>query len=296
MTEELETNENVTSQPTEVLLTDLQKNYYQRDGFLVIKNFVPEDICRFLVQHAMDLISHFNSDESKLSFSTTTHEHANHDYFLGSGDKIRFFFEENVRDKHGNLVVDKQQAINKIGHALHDLDPVFNLFSRSHKIARLMNELEIHHPLLVQSMYICKQSFIGGEVTCHQDSTYLYTEGQPVTGLWFALEDATLENGCLWAIPGGHHSPVKSRMLRDENNKIATEFYDNSPWDLKKMIPLEVQRGSLIMLHGRLPHMSRENISSRSRHAYTLHIISGDSHYAENNWLQRASPFKGFNL
>ena len=53
-------------------------------------------------------------------------------------------------------------------------------------------------------MYIFKQPNIGGEVTCHQDSTFLYTEPIDIVGLWFALEDATIENGCLWAIPGGH--------------------------------------------------------------------------------------------
>ena len=53
-------------------------------------------------------------------------------------------------------------------------------------------------------MYIFKQPGIGGEVGCHQDATFLYTEPMTVTGFWFAIEDATLENGCLWAAPGGH--------------------------------------------------------------------------------------------
>lgn len=135
-----------------------------------------------------------------------------------------------------------------------------------------------------------------GEVTCHQDQTYLYTEKQPVVGFWFALEDATLENGCLWAIPGGHHIPLKARSIRRKDDRVTTEVYDNTPWPLDKMIPLAVPRGSLIVLHGLLPHMSQENVSSRSRHAYTLHVISGDDNYPEDNWLKRPShmPLKGF--
>jgi phytanoyl-CoA hydroxylase len=50
-------------------------------------------------------------------------------------------------------------------------------------------------------MYIFKQPRIGGEVTCHQDSAFLYNDPISIAGLWFALEDATTENGCLWAIP-----------------------------------------------------------------------------------------------
>ncbi|MEQ1790245.1 MAG: phytanoyl-CoA dioxygenase family protein, partial [Rickettsiales bacterium] len=138
--------------------------------------------------------------------------------------------------------------------------------------------------------------YIGGEVTCHQDSTYLFQVEQPITGLWFALEDATLENGCLWAIPGGHHTALKSRMIRDHEDKIRTEIYDATPFAPDRMIPLEVSRGSLIVLHGLLPHMSYANTSSRSRQAYTLHIGSELCTYPENNWLQRSSdlPFRGF--
>ena len=78
---------------------------------------------------------------------------------------------------------------------------------------------ELTSRLLLQSMYIFKQPNIGGEVTCHQDATFLYTEPLRMVGLWFALEDATIENGCLWVIPGGHRLGLKSRFVRVE---IAT--------------------------------------------------------------------------
>ena len=94
----------------------------------------------------------------------------------------------------------KERSINKIGHALHDLDPVFDGFSRTARLAQLAADLTVARPLLLQSMYIFKQPHIGGEVTCHQDATFLYTEPLGVTGLWFAIEDAMIENGCLWAI------------------------------------------------------------------------------------------------
>ena len=87
-------------------------------------------------------------------------------------------------------------------------------FSRSLKIKELVLALGIEHPLFLQSMYIFKQPNIGGEVTCHQDATFLYTEPLRMAGLWFALEDAGVENGCLWAIPGGHKLGLKSRFMR----------------------------------------------------------------------------------
>ena len=278
------------------VLSQQQQKDFQRDGFLVIKDFVTSDVCDQLIHRAKTLINEFEPDAVKTIFSAHDQRHAKNKYFLDSGDKIHFFFEEGAINQDGELIKDKSVSINKIGHALHDLDPVFASFSRTDHIAGLVRDIGIANPLLLQSMVICKQPFIGGEVNCHQDSTYIYVEGQPVLGLWFALEDATLENGCLWAIPGGHHMPLKARSLRDSNDHVSVVVYDDTPWPLEKMVPLEVTRGSVILLHGLLPHMSKENVSAKSRHAYTLHIISGDHEYSHDNWLRRSSemPLRGF--
>jgi phytanoyl-CoA hydroxylase len=221
----------------------------------------------------------------------TTHEQSRvaDEYFLTSGDKIRFFFEENAFTPDGALKHSKERSINKIGHALHDLDPVFNRFSRSQKILALAKDLGLKNPLLLQSMYIFKQPGIGGEVSCHQDSTFLYTEPIDIAGLWFALEDATIENGCLWAIPGGHKHGLKSRWIRTAEGKMEFRILNEDPWVETEFIPLEVTKGSLIILHGLLPHKSLENRSARSRHAYTLHLIGGEAYYPADNWLQRVS-------
>ena len=210
---------------------------------------------------------------------------------MESSDKIRFFFEENAFNPDGTLKQSKEQSINKIGHALHDCDPIFDQFSRAAKVKELIRDLGLTNPLLMQSMYIFKQPKIGGEVNCHQDSTFLYTEPNAIAGLWFALEDATVENGCLWAIPGGHHEGLKSRWVRNGNGSMKFINLDTKGWDTGRLIPLEVSKGTLILLHGLLPHLSRQNTSPRSRHAYTLHVISGDVDYPDDNWLQRTAEF-----
>src|SRR5437764_2701845 len=160
---------------------------YERDGFLVLENFIRGDDCDALRAHAEELVRDFDLRGVVSVFSTQEQTRTSDDYFLESGDKIRFFFEENAFLTDGSLRQSKERSINKIGHALHDLDPVFDSFSRTPEIERLVSDLGIADPLVLQSMYIFKQPHIGGEVNCHQDATLLFTEHLRTVGLCFAL-------------------------------------------------------------------------------------------------------------
>ena len=188
---------------------------------------------------------------------------------------------------HDSSIIKNQQKyiINKIGHALHDLDDVFFEFSHRRELDILAKSIGIKKPLLLQSMYIFKQPKIGGEVVCHQDSTFLYTEPESAVGFWVALEDATIENGCLQVASGGHKGPLR-KLFKRENNKMKMEELSNEPFPQTDTF-VEVKKGSLVLLHGRLPHYSCENKSLNSRHAYTLHVIDGKTKYLDYNWLQR---------
>jgi phytanoyl-CoA hydroxylase len=242
-----------------------------------------------------ELVEAIEPGEVATIFSTTRHSHAQDRYFLDSGDKIRFFFEEEAFDPSGRLKQSKDRSINKVGHALHDLDPVFDRFSRQPALAELVAALGMDEPLLLQSMYIFKQPRIGGEVVCHQDAAFLHTEPISVLGLWFALEDATTQNGCLHVAPGGHRGPLRSRFVRD-GYRTETITLDATPLPREGLQPLEVPQGTLVVLHGLLPHASAPNRSASSRHAYTLHVIDGRAGYSPDNWLQRAPamPLRGF--
>ena len=194
---------------------------FRRDGFGVVRGFASGEECDEMMERMRKLIEDWDPSELVVFRTDDKQEaaQARSDYFLKSGDKVRFFLEPwAVDDTTGGIKSDvaKETCLNKVGHGLHVADRVFRAYSRSRKVAALARTLGWVDPVLPQSMYIFKQPNDGAEVTSHQDSTFLHTEPrQTCLGLWLALQDATLTNGCIWARPGSHKEPLRRRFARN---------------------------------------------------------------------------------
>ena len=274
-----------TSLQHSTMLKKNQINEFNQNGYLVIENYISTQQRHRLMQRAEQLIEEFQPLNNRSVFTTNEQERTSDDYFLGSGSNIRFFFEEEAIDQHGHFTVPKQRSINKIGHAQHVLDPEYKQVVDELDFHSLGRQLGIQSPRSIQSMHVFKQPNIGAEVALHQDSTFLYTEPMSCIGFWFALEDANEENGCLQAMTG-HKIPLKKRFHLSENGGTEFEILDDEPWPLTPLELLEVPAGTLIILHGQLPHYSAANTSEKSRQAFTLHLVDAVCNYPTNNWLQ----------
>jgi phytanoyl-CoA hydroxylase len=269
---------------------------FEEAGVIILRGFVEPDACKALQARTSELVDAFDPQSVRSIFSSKSNVQLGDEYFIRSGGDIGFFFEEDAFDAAGDLKHDKRHSINKMGHAMHDIDPLFDEFSRAPELAALAASLGVADPLLVQSMYIFKPPRIGGEVVCHQDSTYLYTEPETCIGFWFAIDDADEGNGCMQFVPGGHKAPLRRLNYRTEEGALVTDVIDDAPLNDHLAAPAPAACGDLVIFHGRAPHMSAPNRSARSRHAYTLHIVDGAAHWPAQNWLQRPAdfPFRGF--
>ena len=163
------------------MLSSLQQTRYQQNGYLVLPNFKTVAEIAALRARAGEIVDAFDPSENISIFTTQEQDRRVDDYFMGSADKVRCFFEEEAFDAAGQLKQDKSLSINKIGHAMHDLDPVFDRFSRGHGMAELAADLGLKQAQIWQSMYIFKQPGIGGEVRWHQDATFFDTTPITVT-------------------------------------------------------------------------------------------------------------------
>lgn len=298
----------------------------ERDGYLHIKGFAQAEECACLQKRMAELIDAWDPAETITpAFSTGKDQEktqGSSDYFLDSADRIHFFLEKDAALKDGGLKpgVPKERSLNKVGHGLHYADSVFREYSHSDKILNLVEELGWIDPVLPQSMYIFKQPAIGGEVTSHQDSCFLYTTPRPTClGLWLALDAATLENGCIWARPGSHKESVRRHFKRnpahfnDGDKKepqmvfvdLAGGEVEAAQWEgklpdgwepptsgglqQKGFVPVECNVGDLVVIHGQVDHLSLPNTSDKKRDTFQLHLVEGPEQgitWSDGNWLQ----------
>ena len=122
---------------------------FSEDGFLICEGFASVQECAHMIAQADELIASFDETAHQVVFSASGQSHTASDYFMDSASQISCFLEAGAVDEEGRLIKPKTQAVNKIGHALHDLDPVFSHFSRQDKCADLVRLLGLNDPLLL---------------------------------------------------------------------------------------------------------------------------------------------------
>lgn len=278
---------------------DAVAEQFRERGYATVADFLSRDEVEQLLDE-MTSIAESANDEQETSVFATGEKQTGDDYFINSGDKIRFFYEKDAFGPDGQLLRSKSCSLNKVGHALHWLNGAFRRVTFGARMQELVQRVtDFQVPVVPQSMFIYKNPGIGGEVVPHQDASFLYTTPRiQLLGVWIALEDATLENGCLWFLPGSHRDsdgqPTR-RFVRNPSGQPALVFTNPvTEYEHDDFVAAPVTKGTLVLIHGLVVHKSEPNRSTRPRPAYTFHVIeSKDTTWAPDNWLQPSAqlPF-----
>jgi phytanoyl-CoA hydroxylase len=271
------------------MLSEYQIQQYHENGYLVLQEAIAKAEIENLKNAALQIVDNFDINKHRAVFTTSDRDSGRDDYFFDSSEDVHCFLEEGALDDDGGLLKPARLAINKIGHAMHDLNPAFSAFCRQPLFGNVLRDIGYVTPLLWQTMYIFKQPHIGGEVRWHQDGSYLISHPSTVTGIWVAIEDANRDNGCLWVQPGGHRSPLREIYEVNWKKREGTlAVLDKTPWPVThEALAVEVPAGSIVIFHDHMPHYSSQNRSDHSRHAFTLHVAEQSSDWSDRNWLQR---------
>jgi chlorinating enzyme len=160
-----------------------------------------------------------------------------------------------------------------------------------HKISATM-ERYLSHPVRVdvltkiigpnvkcmQSMLFIKAAGKPGQAW-HQDEDFIPTRDRTLTGGWIAMDDATLDNGCLWVLPGSHKRGILYEMQKQDDPRFdCTDESFGFPYKDEDAVPVEVQAGAFVFFNGYLLHRSLPNTrTSGYRRVLVNHYMSAES-------------------
>jgi ectoine hydroxylase-related dioxygenase (phytanoyl-CoA dioxygenase family) len=165
-------------------------------------------------------------------------------------------------------------------HQPHYISPVMEKFVKHPRVCGVLSQITgAHLPhwdgsvKCMQSMLFVKPPNFQGQAW-HQDEIYIPTRDRTLTGAWIAVDDATIDNGCLWIIPGSHKQGYLYPQ-RDHGNPDEFDFAKESfGFDESIEIPVEVKAGTVVFFNGYLLHRSRKNRSAIYRRVLVNHYMN----------------------
>jgi phytanoyl-CoA hydroxylase len=246
------------------VLTEGQRSAYATDGFIKIEQFAPRSVCDAML-------------ESVVAIAETK---AADGWDAGAGLLLP---EANLRGNDGKPA----DLVSKI-FKLHR-EPVFCEFALDTKVTDVVAELIGTDDLdCFLSQFIFKNPGAWGQ-PWHQDSFYFpFDPHGPVVGIWLAVTEATLENGCLHVLPGSNAEPIHEHIpdRRPNANLGYVEIVDH---DMRAATPVLMQPGDLLVFDSHLMHRSTDNESEALRAAMVYHYArAGTTDYSDNlvnDWM-----------
>jgi phytanoyl-CoA hydroxylase len=187
---------------------------------------------------------------------------------------------ESLQPLHAEMSDDEALRNILCIHQPHYISPVMQRYARHPQVCGVLSQITAAHLQFwdgsvkcMQSMLFVKPPGFPGQAW-HQDEIYIPTRDRSLIGAWIALDDATIENGCLYVIPGSH----RNGYLYPQRPHTDPDEFDFAPeshgFDESAEVPVEVTAGSVVFFNGYLLHRSRRNRSEGYRRVLVNHYCN----------------------
>jgi phytanoyl-CoA hydroxylase len=233
------------------MLTPQQRADWARDGFILIRGFAKPEVGQAMSD---ELIAAIRRDPAAAGHMRETAE--------------GLYIQPEAQAKDGGVGGANPEDIVAKAFNAH-LFGTAGAFAISAKCGAIVEELLGTDASVFQSMFILKNPGAWGQ-PWHQDAYYFNFDRGPQIGLWLAISEATLENGCLSVLPGSHKDPIHHHGpdKREGSNYGYTEV--DVPHEAEAT-PVLMQPGDLLVFHSHLLHKSVDNKGVARREAMVLH-------------------------
>ena len=159
-------------------------------------------------------------------------------------------------------------------------DPEWLDFARNTEITALLAHVAGPDLILWGATLFGKPAGTGKETPWHQDGDYYPIEPLETVSAWIAIDDATVENGCMRYIPGSHKERRIFPHHWDENPDLTlTQVIDDEYAPEDKAVDAVLEAGQIIIHDVYMVHGSRANKSAKRRAGYVLRVMPAASHY-----------------
>jgi ectoine hydroxylase-related dioxygenase (phytanoyl-CoA dioxygenase family) len=232
-----------------VRLTNEQRRSYEESGFLAVENVVSPERLAAMRRRLEELCSRWDSEEGR-----------------------RLGIQQEADIAGATAAVKSAATVRKLA-ALVPHEPAFRQHATNAELLDLVEGL-IGTPIsLYADQALLKPPFVGSEKLPHQDNAYFrIVPDSAVITCWCALDDATVENGCMHYLPGSHRWGIV------EHEAIAgTPHLVPKGCDLRKMVAVPIRAGGVIFHHSCTLHYSPANHTPHWRRAFACHFVRSDA-------------------
>jgi ectoine hydroxylase-related dioxygenase (phytanoyl-CoA dioxygenase family) len=230
-------------------LSSDQKQFFRENGYLAVENAVPTERVAAMRQRIEALCERWDSEEAR-----------------------RLGMQQEKRIAGAVATVETPQTVRKFSDLVSH-EPEFKAHAAAPGLLDMVADL-IGTPIsLYADQALLKPPLVGSEKLLHQDNAYFrVVPDEAVITCWCALDDATIENGCMYYVPGTHRlGIVEHEAIRGTPHLVPKEY------GTEDAVAVPIRAGGVIFHHACTLHYSPANNTPLWRRAFVCHFVRSDA-------------------